>query len=219
MRETLMSSIRGSLKLRAWLGVLSVAVACLVLTFTAAPLFAESIEEAIDNARIKHRAGKTEEAVADLTELLKDHSDDPRVQYYRAKFLKDLKRLNDAADAIEVATATMEAYEKGGGNDAAVLAIKADLKTEATFLLKYRVEARKILADYQTQSLALAAKLLEEKKPLQAAYVLDELAGAVGENGPGFADMRAKVNEALRAEQDAAKPQNPDNKNEKKEEK
>lgn len=162
---------------------------------------ADDVADGIDAARVKTKAGKHGEALAELDGLLLVHAADPRVQYQRALILKDLKRMGEAADAIEAAQAVMEAYEKGGGKEAAVLAIKAGLKSEAASLLKYRTEARKLLADYSAKSLEIVRKLLEEKRPLEAAYVLEEIEGASPETATAddFTALVVAVKEALRA--------------------
>lgn len=162
---------------------------------------ADDVADGIDAARVKTKAGKHGEALAELDGLLLVHAADPRVQYQRALILKDLKRMGEAADAIEAAQAVMEAYEKGGGKEAAVLAIKAGLKSEAASLLKYRTEARKLLADYSAKSLEIVRKLLEEKRPLEAAYVLEEIEGASPETATAddFTALIVAVKEALRA--------------------
>jgi hypothetical protein len=185
---------------RRWQLLILAAIALLALAVPTVAS-ADDVADGIDAARVKSKAGKHSEALAELDGLLLVHAADPRVQYQRALILKDLKRMGDAADAIEAAQAAMDAYEKGGGKDAAVLAIKAGLKSEAASLLKYRTEARKLLADYAAKSLEIARKLLEEKRPLEAAYVLEEVEGASPDiaTGEDFTALVVAVKEALRA--------------------
>ena len=184
---------------RRWQLLLLPVIAALALL---APVIisADDVSDGIDSARVKAKAGKHSEALAEIDGLLLVHAADPRVQYQRALILKELKRLGDAADAIEAAQAAMDAYEKAGGKDAAVLAIKAGLKSEAASLLKYRTEARKLLAEYAAKSFEMARKLLEEKRPLEAAYVLEEVEGACPEIAAGedFTALVVAVKEALR---------------------
>lgn len=169
------------------------------VAWVAAPsLLADDLSDAIDEARIKARAGKNEDAIADLDKLIESNPDDPRLHYYRCKILQDLDRKNDAADSLEKAVAAMDKYKRDGGNDAAILGVAANIDTEAKEVLKYRREARTILQDYRTKSLVIAEKLLKEGKPVQAAYVLDELTAAVGKDSE-ITDMRKRVDEAITA--------------------
>jgi hypothetical protein len=193
--------------LRTWHWLLVCALMGLLLVAPAAAIRADDVADGIEAARIKSKAGKHSDALAELDALLLVHAADPRVQYQRALILKDLKRMGDAADAIEAAQAAMEAYEKGGGEDAAVLAIKAGLKTEAASLLKYRAEARKLLGDYFARGLEAARKLLHEKRPVEAAYVLEEIAGASPENtgGEEFTTLAVEVKDALRKQEPEGK--------------
>jgi len=184
--------------LRWQLLLLSVLALCALIV----PARADDVADAIDASRVKVKAGKAEEALADLDGLLLTHGRDPRVHYQRATVLKELKQLNDAADALEAAQAAMEAYEKDGGADEAVLAIKPGLTSDAAAMLKFRTQGRKALADYRVKALEIAGALLGESRPLEAAYVLDELAAAVAPDEE-FDELLQAVRQVLRSPEPA----------------
>ncbi|MCC6574860.1 MAG: hypothetical protein IT462_13860 [Planctomycetes bacterium] len=176
-------------------GILAAVVIALGLLVGPA-LTADATGDAIDEARIKARAGKNKEAVADLDKLLEKSPDDPRIYYYKCKILVDLDRKNDAADSLEKAVEKMAKYQKGGGKDASILGVAANIEADAKDMLKYRREARIILQDYRAKSLVIAEKLLGDKKPEQALYVVDEVIAAVGAD-PEIETLLKKINAAI----------------------
>lgn len=181
---------------------LTVAVATIVLflaTFVGTT-YADTVNEQVNGARIKARAGQIEKALEELELLAEDHPDDVRIHYYRAKFLLDLDRRNSAADALEVAADKLEKYEAAGGKDPDILSLRAKIEKDGKSLLKYRKSVRKILKDYRLKAIPIVKKLLEEGRGEEASYVLDELSAAMGSEDRELQELRSKINEVLKAD-------------------
>ena len=181
------------------LGAILVLVGLVVLV-SSNPLSADSVGDKVDDARIKARAGNVNEALDDLDVLAEEHPDDPRVHYYRSKFLRDLERRNDAADALEAAADALKKYKAKGGKDKDILALEEAIQTDSEDLLKYRSQAREILADYRNKALPLIRKLIKEGKPREASYALDELSAAMGEEDAELQELRKEIETAIRKE-------------------
>ena len=187
------SESRLSFSFRAVIVSVVVGLICAITLGLGSPLVADSLGDKVDDARIKARAGKVEDALADLDKLASQFPDDVRVHFYRAKFLLDLDRTNAAADALENAVAALKKYEAKGGKSPDIRDLKPSILKDSKNLLKYRVKVRKLLRDYRTKSLPLIRKLIAEGRPLEASYVLDELSAALGEED----DELAKLSETI----------------------
>lgn len=163
------------------------------LAVGASRLRADQVGDKIDEARVKARAGKTAEAVDDLNTLAADSPADPRIHYYKAVFLLDLDRRNDAADALEQAETTLARYLKDGGKAPEVLGIQADLKKLADDALLYRRQARTVLADYKAKSIPIARELLKQGKVAQANFILEELAAVSPPDDADLDNLRKEI--------------------------
>lgn len=169
-----------------------------LILVVSAPVAADSLGDKVDDARIKARSGEVEEALTALDELAEKHPDDVRIHYYRSKFLRDLDRRNDAADALEAAAASLEKYKAEGGKRADILALKGPIEKDGKVLLKFRIAARKLLATYRSKSLPLIKKLLDDNRPQEAFYALEELSAALGEEDDELQELHKSIEAALR---------------------
>jgi tetratricopeptide (TPR) repeat protein len=121
--------------------------------------FADDIDDQIDSARVMAKSGRIERALGEITALGVVHPDDPRVHYHRFIFLKKLDRLNEAADALERADATLEHWRTKGLQNDSITALKAPIEQEVKELLSSRRGVQIILEKYREKAIAIAKRL------------------------------------------------------------
>ncbi|MGE0431730.1 MAG: hypothetical protein AB7K09_06635 [Planctomycetota bacterium] len=149
---------------------------------------ADDVDDAISEAA---KLKRTPAAQLDkLDALQKQHTDDPRVMVARADVLREMGKLREAADAIEAAEFQYDLQE---ADNAAVKSCSRDLDRLARDLLKFRRIAQKEIADYRSDGLTAARKLLKAGRPEAVVWICDEIEYVVGKGDGELDALRDKA--------------------------
>jgi tetratricopeptide (TPR) repeat protein len=136
---------------------------------------ADEIDEQIDAASVLARSGKIERALDAVTALSVVHPEDPRVYYHRYLLLKKLDRLNEAADALERAEATLESWRTKGLQNESIAALKAPIEQDTKEFLGYRRDVRKILGNHREKAITIAKRLSSVPEEPFVLSILEEV--------------------------------------------
>ncbi len=169
---------------------------------------ADQVDDDLDAARIKARAGKHDEALALVDALVGRHEDDPRGYVERARILRDLDRPREAADATERARALLAAWRKSAPAGA-VKEVDDGVAALAGDLLGYRDAARSEIEAYRTKALVIARRLLDAGREWEGLFILDELVQVASGDDAEIAALVASVDAAVRRDYEGWKAEGP----------
>ncbi len=135
----------------------------------------EGIQKQLDSAQIKMRAGEPDAALRILDDLVPQHGDDPRVHYHRSLVLKELERMQEAADAVSRAVASLESLKKRPQKPGFLGSIENKIEKLADEMLFYRRKARSCIQDLAEEGMKILRQVPSAHQ-IWGLYIIDSLA-------------------------------------------